>query len=61
LQCTVNSGKRDIELFEMLSLHTSNIFFENLIEELDIHKGNVVVDTCVLKQKIFTRIRTRSF
>ena len=29
------------EIFEMLSLHTSNIFFANLIEELDTHKANV--------------------
>ena len=49
------------EIFEMLSLHTANIFFSNLIEELDIHKANVIVDTCVLKQKIFTSIRTRNF
>ena len=57
----VNSGKRVTELFEMLSLHTSNIFFPNLIEELDIHKANVIVDTCVLKQKICTRTSTRHF
>ena len=61
MQYTVKSGKRDTELFEMLSLQTSNIFFANLIEELGIHKANVIVDTCVLKQKIFTRIRTRNF
>ena len=40
MQYTVNSGKRDIELFEMFSLHTSNIFFANLIEELDIRVGD---------------------
>jgi len=52
LQYTVNSGKRDTELLEMLSLHAFNIFFANLIEELDIHKANVIVDTRDLKQKI---------
>ena len=57
----VNSGKRVTELFEMLSLHTFNIFFSNLIEELGIHKANVIVDTCVLKLKIFIRIRTINF
>ena len=59
MQYIVNSGKRDIELLEMFSLHTSNVLFANLIEELGIHKANVIVDTCVLKQKIFTRIRTK--
>ena len=53
MQYTVKFGKRDTELFEMLSLHTSNIFFPNLIEELDIHKANAIVDTCVLKQVIY--------
>ena len=61
MQYTVKSGKRDTELFEMLSLHTSNIFFANVIEKLDIHKANVIVDTCVLKLKIFIRIRTINF
>ena len=36
-------------------------FPENLIEDFDIHKANVIVDNCVLKQKIFTSIRTRNF
>ena len=47
----VPSGRRDTELFEMLSLHAFNIFFANLIEELDIHKANVIVGIHVLKKK----------
>ena len=53
MQYTVNSGKRDTELLEMLSLHAFNIFFANLIEELDIHKANVIVGIHVLKKKVF--------
>ena len=60
MQYTLNSEKRDTEVFEMLSLHTANFFFANLIEAFDIHKANVVIGIRVLKKKC-TSIRTRNF
>ena len=52
MQYTRNSEKRDTEVFEMLSLHTANFFFANLIEAFGIHKANVVIGIRVLKKNV---------
>ena len=59
--CNTHFEKRDTEVFEMLSLHTANFFFANLIESFDIHKANVIIGIHVLEKEIDTSIRTRNF
>ena len=61
MQYVHNSEKRDTEVFEMLSPHTANFVFANLIEAFDIHKAYVIIGIHVLKKKIGTSIRTRNF
>ena len=61
MQYTRNSEQRDTEVFEMLSLHTANFFFANLIESFDIHKATVIIGIHVLEKEIDTSIRTRNF